>query len=193
MHKFLNRKNWPTLATALLLAATVWQLRQQGRIWFCDCQQPRFWTSEADGPHTSQHLADPYTFSHLQHGLVLFWLLSWAAKKCGAQVKWQWRLVIALAIEAGWEVFENTQFVIDRYREGTAALGYNGDSITNSVGDLLACGLGFYLAHRLGWRGTWRLFWVIEVGMLLTIRDSLLLNVLMLVWPIDTLRQWQMG
>ncbi len=178
---------------ALLLVATVYQLRQQGRIWFCDCQRPQFWTSQADGPHTSQHLSDPYSFSHMQHGLVLFWMVGWLLRKCGVHCKWQWRLAVVLAIEAGWEIFENTQLVIDRYREGTAALGYNGDSITNSVGDLLACGLGFYLAHRAGWRGTWLLFWIVEIGMLITIRDSLLLNVLMLVWPLEAVRSWQMS
>ena len=157
-------------------------------MWFCECGQLRFWTGEADGSHTSQHLADPYSFSHLQHGLILFWLVRWGLRRW----KWQWQLWLALAIEAGWEIFENTEFVIGRYRDSTAALGYMGDSVLNSLGDILACGIGFYIAHRSGWRGTWLLFWAIELGMLLTIRDCLLLNVLMLVAPLEIVRQWQL-
>ena len=85
IRKLLKRQHWPTIAMVALFAATAWQLRQQGRIWFCECGQLRFWTSEADGPHTSQHLADPYTLTHFLHGLVLFWLVGWAAKR------WSWR------------------------------------------------------------------------------------------------------
>ena len=189
MPKILHRSNWPTLAIAATLLVTVVQLRLQGRIWFCECSQMRFWTSEADGPHTSQHLADPYSFSHMQHGLILFWLVGWAFRKW----KWQWRLWLTLTLEAAWEVFENTQFVIDRYRQTTAALGYTGDSVLNSVGDILACWIGFLLAQKLGWKRTWILFWLIEVAMLLTIRDSLLLNVLMLIMPLQVIREWQLG
>lgn len=172
-----------------LLAATVWQLRQQGRIWFCECGQLRYWTSEADGPHTSQHLADPYSLTHFLHGLVLFWFVTWLVRRWS----WPWQCWLAVTIEAGWEIFENTQFVIGRYREATAARGYNGDSIVNSLGDILACWLGLQVAQRIGWRWTWRLFFATEVVLLLTIRDSLLLNVLMLVWPLDAVKNWQLG
>jgi len=189
MPKFLQARNWPKIAILATIVLTIVLLRLQGRIWFCECGQLRFWTSQADGPHTSQHLADPYTFSHMQHGLVLFWLVGWAARRC----KLQWQLWLVLSIEASWEVFENTELVINRYRETTAALGYTGDSVLNSVGDILACWAGFVLAHRCGWWGTWILFWGIELTMLLTIRDSLLLNVLMLVMPLQAVKQWQMG
>jgi len=186
--KILRRRHWPAAAMLLLLAATVWQLRRQGRIWFCECGQLRFWTSEADGPHTSQHLADPYSFTHFLHGLLLFWLVTWALRRW----KWPWQCWAALAIEAAWEIIENTQLVIGRYRE-TAALGYNGDSILNSLGDIGACWLGLEVARRIGWRGTWVLFFVIEAVLITTIRDSLLLSVLMLVSPIDAVREWQLG
>lgn len=188
MLKFLHRKNWPTIAVFAVLALTVWQLRQHGRIWFCECGELRFWTSEADGLHTSQHLTDPYTFSHVQHGLLLFLFVSWAFRRW----KWAWQLCLVLAIEAGWELFENGPWVIDRYR-ATAALGYNGDSVLNSMGDILACCLGCYLARRIGGRKTWIVFWAIEFVMLLTIRDSLLLNVLMLAVPLEAVKQWQLG
>ncbi|MGI9429715.1 MAG: DUF2585 family protein [Bythopirellula sp.] len=188
MPKLLKRQHWPTLATAALLIATVAQLRHQGRIWFCVCGQPRFWTSEADGPHTSQHLADPYSLTHFLHGLVLFWLVTWLVRRW----KWPWQCLLALALEAGWEIFENTQLVIDRYRQ-TAAIGYTGDSITNSVGDLLACWLGLQVARRISWRQTWVLFFAVEAILLYMIRDSLLLSVIMLVLPLDFIKQWQLG
>lgn len=188
MKKLVKRQNRPSLAIFALLAATVAMLRYQGRIWFCSCQQLRFWTSEADGPHTSQHLADPYSFTHFLHGLLLFWLVTWAFRSW----KWPWQCWLALALEAAWEIFENTQFTIDRYRE-TAAIGYTGDSITNSLGDLLACWLGLQVARRITWRQTWILFFAIEAALLVTIRDSLLLSVLMLAHPIGFIKQWQLG
>jgi hypothetical protein len=98
-----------------------------------------------------------------------------------------------LAIEGCWEIVENTHFVIDRYREATAALGYTGDSILNSLGDMLACWLGAVLARRLGWNVTWVLFFAVEVMLLATIRDSLLVNVLMLLYPISAIKAWQLG
>jgi hypothetical protein len=100
---------------------------------------------------------------------------------------------LALAVEAVWEVIENTQWVIDRYRDATAAHGYTGDSIVNCLGDLLACWLGIMIVKWLGWRAAWALFVVIEVLLIATIRDSLLLNVLMLFFPLESLKQWQMG
>ena len=190
IRKLLGRRNWPTIAVLAVTAAMVFQLRQQGRIWFCECQQPRFWTSETDGSHTSQHLADPYSFTHFQHGLALFLLLRWLLWPKG---KPGGRLVAAVAIEAAWEIVENTQVIIGRYRDATAALGYSGDSIANSCGDLLACYLGYQLASRLGTRGIWLVLIVIELGMLVTCRDSLLLSVLMLVAPLDVVKQWQLG
>jgi hypothetical protein len=101
--------------------------------------------------------------------------------------------VISTAIEATWEVIENTPFVINRYREATAALGYTGDSVVNSLGDVLACVVGFAIAGKIGLRWTIVVFVVIEAAMVVTIRDSLLLNVLMLFWPLEAVKQWQMA
>ena len=158
-----------------------------GQPWWCACGQWRLWTLDAYSSHTSQHLADPYSLTHLQHGLVLFWLVGWAVSKW----KWPWQCWLAVAIEAGWELFENSKMIIDRYREATAALGYNGDSILNSLGDILFCYAGLHVAKKLGWRNTWLLFLGIEVTLLLTIRDSLLMNILMLSVDIPWLKAWQ--
>jgi hypothetical protein len=96
-------------------------------------------------------------------------------------------------IEALWEVFENTDFIIQRYREATAALGYYGDSVANSLGDIVTCGLGFMIAQRLGFRLTVLVFVASELALLVWIRDSLLLEVLMLIYPIAAIKGWQMG
>jgi hypothetical protein len=103
------------------------------------------------------------------------------------------RLALATFLEAAWEIFENTEFVIQRYREETLALGYNGDSVFNSLGDILICIAGFMIAQRLGFRRSVIVFVATELVLLVWIRDSLLLEILMLIYPIDSLKAWQMG
>ena len=180
-------RNWPWLAAAAALAAAAFLLRRQGRAWFCSCGRLLPWVGDAWSPDTSQHLFDPYTFTHVLHGFALCGLLALLLTRAG----WRVRLLLAVAAEAAWEVFENTEFVINRYRETTAALGYNGDTIVNSLGDVLACAAGFLLALRLGALRTLLVFALTEAVLLLWIRDSLLLNVLLLVYPSETLRSWQ--
>ncbi len=104
-----------------------------------------------------------------------------------------WRLVCAIAIESVWEIIENTNLVIQRYREATASLGYQGDTVVNSVGDIICCVVGFMLARKLGWRWSIALFFAVEAVLLFWIRDSLLLEILMLILPIDAIRTWQLG
>ncbi|RIK83395.1 MAG: hypothetical protein DCC67_05995 [Planctomycetota bacterium] len=164
-------------------------IRLEGRIWFCKCGELLFVVADAWSPHTSQHLFDPYSLSHVQHGLIFYGALRWLWPRA----TWQTRLVIATALEAGWEILENSPPVINRYREATAALGYEGDSVVNALGDLLSCVLGFALASKLGLRGSVAVLLAIEVGMLVRIRDSLLLNILMLFYPLDAVRHWQMA
>jgi hypothetical protein len=170
----------------LLTAAT---LRLEGRIWWCACRTPTPFSTAVTSAHNSQHLLDPYSFSHLLHGVIFFWALRVLAPRANAG----WALVIALAVEAAWEVLENSPIVIARYRAATAALGYTGDSLVNSLGDVLSCALGFFLAQRLGWRWSIALFFAVELAMLALIRDNLTLNVIMLLYPIDAMRRWQSG
>ena len=186
--RLVRRQLWPRWVKLATLAATICVLRLLGRSWLCQCGQLRLWVADAYSAHTSQHLADPYSFTHLQHGLVLYWLVRWIVPKW----KWPWQFWLVLTVECGWEILENTPQIINRYRDATAALGYTGDTIINSAGDILACAIGALAAQRLGWRRTWLLFVAIEVALLLTIRDSLLLNVLMLLTPLEAVKQWQM-
>lgn len=179
----------PWLAIVAVLTLAILQLRHQGRTWWCSCHQYFLWAGDIWSSHNSQHLFDPYTFTHVLHGFAICWLLT----LCLPRVAPAWRLWLATLLEAAWEVFENTEFVIQRYREETAALGYNGDSVFNSFGDILTCLLGFMIAQRLGFKRSILVFLVTEVVLLLWIRDSLLLEILMLIYPIDSLKAWQMG
>lgn len=183
------RNVWPWLvvAIAVILAATAYQLRNQGRSWLCTCGYFLFWSGDAWSSDNSQHLIDPYTFSHVLHGFAFCGLLAWGLPKLAVSL----RFGLAVATEALWEVIENTNFVIQRYREATAALGYQGDTVVNSLGDILACGVGFLIAWHLGLKRTFILFIAIEVFLLLWIRDSLILNIIMLVYPLDGIRKWQ--
>lgn len=177
------------LAAGAMVVGMVVVLRLLGRVWWCACRTPTPFSTDVHSSHNSQHLLDAYSFSHLLHGVIFFFtlrfLLPWVVPGI--------RLLAALAIEIGWEIVENSPMVIDRYRTATASLGYSGDSIVNSVGDVLSCLLGIYVALRLGWRWSLGLFVAVELAMLYLIRDNLTLNVLMLLWPIDAIRQWQSG
>jgi len=132
-------------------------------------------------------LADWYSFSHIVHGL-LFYAGLWLVAR-----RWpvEWRFLAALLIEASWEVVENTPFVIDRYRETTAALGYTGDSVVNSLSDIAMMAIGFLLARKLPLWATVALLFVLELVPLFVIRDNLTLNIWMLFWPTDAVLNWQ--
>jgi hypothetical protein len=182
-----NKRVLPWLVIVVVLAATAYQLRSQGRLWWCSCDYLLLWSGDAWSSDNSQHLFDPYTFTHVLHGFAFCGLLALTLPRVSAL----WQLAIAVTIEALWEIVENSEFVVRRYREETAALGYYGDTIVNSLGDILACGLGFVLARRLGFRRTLALFVVTEVVLALYIRDNLSINVLMLIYPVEEIREWQ--
>ena len=174
-------------AAFICVAALI--LLAMGRTPWCRCGSIKLWSGDAWGPENSQQLTDPYTFTHVTHGVIFYVLLRLVARTqpLGACA------VLAVALESGWEVLENTDMVINRYRAATMALGYYGDSVLNSVGDILACALGFALAAWLPARVTLGIVVALEVVLTLWIRDSLLLNIVMLVYPIDAVRTWQLG
>jgi hypothetical protein len=183
----MRSRHW--LASGAVAVGMILTLWMMGRIWWCACRTPTPFSTDVNSAHNSQHLLDPYAFSHLLHGIIFYWGLRLIFR---GRIR-AWWLAIALLIEAAWEVVENSPMIIERYRAATASLGYEGDSIVNSTGDLLACLLGFVLARWIGWRGSIALFVVVELAMLAWIRDNLTLNVIMLLYPIDAIRQWQLG
>lgn len=173
------------LIIALLSALQALALIYMDRLPWCVCEEFVVWKAEAWSSHTSQHLLDPYSFSHVQHGIIFFLILYLC------RVPLRWGLWIACVTEIGWEVLENSSFIINRYRAATASLDYFGDSIGNSIGDLWCALLGFYLARRLPWKVTLGLYLLMEIGMLLTIKDCLSLNIIMLIYPIQSIKTWQ--
>lgn len=171
---------------AIVMALVLWS---QGRIWWCKSGDWAIYINAAwRSSHTSQHLLDPYTFTHILHGVMFFWIASLIFSRLSVG----WRFFIAMLAESAWEVLENSSFIIEKYRENTASLDYFGDSIMNSVGDVLACAVGFWIAYKLGWWRSLISFVIVELVLLLWIRDSLMLNILMLVYPSDAIKQWQM-
>jgi hypothetical protein len=184
-----KRKYWPWVVIVFVLAATAWQLHHQGRLWWCSCGRAFLWTSSAWSSLTSQTFLDPYSFTHILHGLMFCGLLTLLVRGLPTS----WRLCLAITIEAIWELIENTDTVIQHYRAATAALGYQGDTVMNSLGDIMCCGIGFMIARKLGWLRSLLLFIVIETVLLIWIRDSLLLEIIMLVHPINAIKTWQIG
>jgi hypothetical protein len=183
-----KNKFWLWPAFAAIFPATALLLHTEGRLWLCACGKLLLWSGGVCSANNSQHFLDPYSFTHLLHGVLFFWLIYWLAPK------WQLttQLLLATAVEAAWEVFENTNFIIGRYRTATAALGYNGDTVVNSCGDILCCIAGFLIAQRLGLRRSLILFAACELILIFWIHDSLLLEILMLITPVHAIKAWQM-
>lgn len=186
--KFNSAKDLlPLLLIFLIVVLTIVQLRYQGRIWWCNLGDYALWSSDAWGSHNSQHLFDPYSFTHALHGILYFWLISLIFRK----IPFIWQFVIALFIESAWEMLENSNSVIEHYRTATLALNYFGDSIFNSFGDLLSSSIGFWLAYKLRFWRSLALFILTEIVLLIWIRDSLLVNIILLIYPVEAIKTWQ--
>jgi hypothetical protein len=178
---------WQIVAIGLVLLLVIVLLRAEGRMFLCDCGHFAVWTSDACSSQTSQQLFDPYSFTHVLHGFLFFWLMALLFRRLSSS----WQVLLAVLLEGAWEVFENTPFVIHKYRTETAALGYQGDTIVNSLGDLTCALIGFLLARKLGVRCSLIFFLLVEVVLTLWIHDSLLLQILMLIRPVQAIKLWQ--
>lgn len=159
-----------------------------GRTFFGPDGRFGLWEGDIWSAHNSQRFADPYSFSHVGHG-ILFFALLWGVAR-GLAVRH--RLLIATALEAAWEILENSPLIIHRYRQATIAAGYEGDSVFNSLSDLLMMMTGFLLASKLRPWQSLAVLGAMELGCLIAVRDNLALNVIMLVCPIQAIKAWQM-
>ena len=175
------------LAALALTILSIGLLHLEDRPWWCKFGLG-LWTA-AWTRCTSQHFLDPYSLTHVLHGIIFYWVLRPFASK----LTLHWRLIAALALEIGWELLENSPWVIEHYRKNTASLGYTGDSILNSVGDLVTTVIGFAVAAQFSWKVAVVVFIVVELGLLYFVRDNLTLNVLMLFFSLESLKEWQLG
>jgi hypothetical protein len=183
----ISPRHW--LVAGLLVVLAALALHAMGRPLICTCGSVKLWAGAVQSADNSQHLADWYTPSHVIHGF-LFYGLGWLFLRRNPIGE---RLVAAVAIEAAWEMLENSRFIIDRYREATIALGYTGDSVINSVSDIGWMILGFLVARRLPVITTVAIGVALELLALWAVRDNLTLNIVMLLAPIDAIRDWQSG
>jgi hypothetical protein len=174
---------------ALVIVAAGVTLYLMGRTPICQCGYVKLWHGVVMSSENSQHLSDWYTPSHVIHGFAFYGLL-WLV---GRRMPVGLRLLAAVVIESAWEILENTDMIINRYREQTIALDYYGDSVLNSVADIAAMAVGFLAAWRLPVWVTIALTVAMELGVAWVIRDNLTLNIIMLVWPNDAIRSWQSG
>lgn len=188
---------WPhrraLVATALLILVSGAILLAMDRPPICECGTIKLWHGVVQSSENSQHITDWYSPSHFTHGLIMFFLawLLWEKWRLFGGKPARWALPIAVVVEAAWEITENTPMVIGRYREVTISWGYAGDSIVNSLADIGWMVIGFLVAARVPWKASVGLAIFFELFTAWAIRDNLALNVLMLFWPLEAVRQWQ--
>ena len=185
----MTRKHIPYFVTAAIVVAAAAYLLWIGREPICKCGYIKLWHGQTVSSENSQHISDWYTPSHLLHGLLFYGLLWLVARR----LPFGWRLAIATAVEAAWEIAENSDAIIERYRSVTISLDYYGDSVLNSVCDIGAMIIGFWLARKLPVWASVAMIIGFEALTIWLIRDGLALNVLMLLWPLEAVKQWQAG
>lgn len=177
------------LAGLGVIVAGAIALYAMGHPLICKCGYVKLWHGVTYSSENSQHLTDAYTPSHAIHGLIFYWLLWLVARRVPVDT----RALLALVVEVGWEVIENTSWIINRYREAAISLDYFGDSVINSTVDALAMLVGFFLAWRLPVWASVAIALALEAIVGYLVRDNLTLIIIMLIHPVEAIRVWQAG
>jgi len=184
----VSSRGWYALAASFVIAAALIEFGM-GRVPVCTCGRVALWHGVVQSAENSQQLTDWYTFTHIIHGIGFYVVLWLIARRLPPEI----RFVLAVLMEAAWEIVENTPLIINRYRAATISLDYYGDSIVNSMSDIVAMMLGFWLARTARVWISLGFVIVMEIAVALVIRDNLALNILMLIHPFDAIKQWQLG
>ena len=185
----LTFRNYLSITSVIVLLGAAIEIAM-GRVLICKCGYVKFWHGVVYSSENSQHITDWYTFSHIIHGFGFYLLFWWLGKKRNWPLGL--RLLLATIVEVGWELLENSPMIINRYRAVTISLDYFGDSVINSVSDVLAMIFGFFLAYKLPWKITLLLTLAIEFVVGYYIHDNLTLNIIMLIHPFESIKAWQM-
>jgi hypothetical protein len=178
------------LAVAVV-ALTAAILLSMGRTPLCTCGTVELWHATVNDSGNSQHLSDWYSASHVIHGFLFYGAAWLAGRIVGRPIPLGIAFLAALGIECAWEILENTDAVIERYRAATISLDYYGDSVINSLSDIVMMIGGFWLAR------IWPVWLTVLAALLMEavvgywIRDNLALNIIMLIHPVEAIRQWQ--
>lgn len=189
MIRTVSQYRWTLCIFAAVMATTAAIELSMGRSLFGPDGRFGLWNNDIWSNEDSQRVADAYSFSHFIHGILFYGFLWLVARKMPIR----YRLLMALAFEAGWELLENSPLIINRYRESTIALGYVGDSVLNSMSDIMMMTLGFLFAWRARLWMSVATIVIMEIGCALWVRDNLTLNVIMLIHPFDAIKQWQIA
>ena len=184
---------WIAAGVVLIIAASAAILYAMGRVPICACGYVKFWHGQVISSENSQHVSDWYTFTHVTHGFIFYAVATFLRRGLWIPLSFGVALLGATGVEALWEIIENTDMVIQRYRDATIALDYYGDSVLNSICDILAMIAGFFLARWLPVGVSLGLNVLSEALLALVIRDNLLLNIIMLIYPLQSIKLWQSG
>ncbi len=176
---------------AIAIIAMILTLHFEGRSFISKSGKVLLWVTDINSAENSQQLADPYSFTHVLHGVMFCLILGFISSRLKNKLSFYGMFLAAVCAEGIWEIIENSPWVIDRYREATIALGYTGDTILNSISDVCMCSMGFLLSSKLGVKKSIMFFIAVEIFLILWIKDSLVINIIMLISPIDALKNWQ--